>query len=103
MKTYKDFGKQHIGSSDIARLTLTGYQKGEGSVTVPLYFGQAGSYNAYIVEGEAEIGDDYEKKAEFHSHLTIFDDAGPVKRITGERIVVYRTAETGCIIQMFGQ
>ena len=100
MKTYKDFDKQYIGSSDIASLILAGYKAGEGFVTIPLHFGQDDSYSAYIVEGEAVIGSHYEKRAEFDSWLKIYDDEGLVKQFKGKKIIVYRAAEMGCIIQI---
>lgn len=100
MKTYKDFEKQYIGSSDIASLILAGYRKGEGFVTIPLHFGQDNSYSAYIVKGESEIGSHYEKRAEFNSWLKIYDDEGLVSKFCGNKIIVYRAAEMGCIIQI---
>lgn len=100
MKTYKDFKKQYIGSSDIASLILAGYKEGEGFITMPLHFWQDGSYSAYIVEGEAEIGSHYEKRAEFNSWLKVYDDEGLVKRFKGNKIIVYRAAEMGCIIRI---
>lgn len=101
MKTYyKDFEKQYIGDSDIATLILAGYKRGEGFVITPLCFGQDGNYSAYIVEGEAEIGSHYEKRAEFESWMKVYDDEGLVKQFKGKRIVIYRAAEMGCIIQI---
>lgn len=100
MKSYNDFEKQYIGSSDIASLILVGYKEGEGFITIPLQFGQDDSYNAYIVEGEAEIGSHYEKRAEFNSWLKIYDDEELVKSFKGNKIIVYRAAEMGCIIQI---
>lgn len=100
MKTYKDFEKQYIGSSDIASLILAGCNGGEGFVTIPLDFGQDNSYYAYIAEGEVQIGKHYEKKAEFDSWMKVYDDEGLVKQFKGKKIIVYRAAEMGCIIQI---
>lgn len=100
MKTYKDYEKQYIGSSDIASLILAGCRDGEGFVTIPLHFGEDNSYDAHIVEGEAEIGNHYEKRAEFNSWLKIYDDDGLVKQFEGKKIIVYRAAMMGCIIQI---
>lgn len=100
MKTYKNFEKQYIGSSDIASLILAGYQEGKGFVTIPLHFGQDGSYSAYIIEGKAEIGSHYEKQIEFDSWLKVYDDEELVKKFKGKKIIVYRAAEMGCIIQI---
>lgn len=100
MKNYKDFEKEYIGSSDIASLILAGYKEGDGFITIPLHFGQDDSYSAYIVEGEAEIGNHYEKRAEFDSWMKIYDDEELVKSFNGKKIIVYRAAEMGCIIQI---
>ena len=100
MKTYKNFEKQYIGSSDIASLILAGYKDGEGFVTIPLHFGQDGSYSAYNAEGEAEIGRHYHKVAEFDTWLKVYDDEELVKRFNAGKIIVYRAAEMGCIIQI---
>lgn len=100
MKNYKDFEKQYIGDSDIASLILAGCQEGKGFVTFPLHFGQDGNYSAYIIEGEAIIGSHYEKRVEFDSWLKIYDDEGLVKDFRGKKIIVYRAAEMGCIIQI---
>ena len=100
MKTYKDFEKQYIGSSDIASLILAGYKEREGITTIPLHFGQDGSYSAYIVEGETEIGSHYEKRAEFESWMKIYDDEELIKSFNGKKMIVYRAAEMGCIIQI---
>ncbi len=100
MKTYKDFEKQYIGSSDIASLIMAGYIDGKGFVTMPLHFGQDGSYSAYIVEGETEIGSHYKKEVEFDTWLKIYDDEELVKTFDAKKIIIYRAAEMGCIIQV---
>lgn len=99
MKTYKDFEKQYIGSSDIASLILVGCDK-NGLSLKELHFGQDASYQAYIVEGEAEIGSHYHKVAEFESWLKVYDDEELVESFGGKKIIVYRAAEMGCIIQI---
>ena len=99
MKNYKDFEKQYIGYSNIASLILVGCDK-TGLSLKELHFGQDGSYAAYIVEGEAEIGSYYHKIAEFYTWLKIYDDEGLVKKFNARKIVVYRAAEMGCIIQI---
>ena len=101
MKTYKDFGKEYIGSSDIASLILAGYVEGKGFEFKKLYFGQDDSYSAYIVEGDdVEIGSHYSKVAEFNSWMKIYDDNELTKSFYADRIVVYRAAEMGCVIQL---
>lgn len=99
MKSYKDFEKQYIGSSDIASLILAGCDENGLSLKV-LHFGQDASYHAYIVEGESEIGSHYHKVAEFESWMKIYDDEELVKQFKGKKIIVYRAAEMGCIIQI---
>lgn len=99
MKSYKDFEKQYIGSSDIASLILVGCDKNRLSLK-ELHFGQDASYQAYIVEGKAEIGSHYHKVAEFESWMKIYDDEELVKQFIGKNIIVYRAAEMGCIIQI---
>ena len=101
MKTYKDFGKQYIGSSDIASLILVGCNKNKKELQLKeLHFGGDGSYRAYIVYGNAEIGKHYKKVEEFNSWLKIYDDEELVREFNGEKIIVYRAAEMGCIIQV---
>lgn len=100
MKTYKDFEKQFIGYSDIASLILAGYKEGEGFLTIPLHFGQDDSYYAYVVNGEAEIGNHYDIMAEFNGWMKIYDDEELVRTFKGEKIIIYRAAEMGCIIQI---
>lgn len=100
MKDYKDFPEQFIGYSDIACLVLAGFQKDEGFVTMPLWFGNDGGYFAYVVDSSAIIGSHYVKVAEFNSWLKIYDDDGGMKEFKGSRINVFRAGEMGCIIQV---
>lgn len=100
MKSYKDFEKEYIGSSDIASLVMVGYKEGKGVVPRMLTFGRDGSYYGYIVKGSANIGEHYEKVCEYKSWLNLYDDDGLMRKFTGERIVVYRAGEMGCIFQI---
>ena len=101
MKTYKEFEKQYIGSSDCANLILAGYVEGKGLDLKELHFGQDGAYSAYIVEGDdVEIGSHYSKVAEFTSWMKIYDDEELIKTFHADSIIVYRAAEMGCIIQL---
>lgn len=52
MKNYKEFKRIYIGSSDIASLTLRA-----PNISHILTFCEDGVYFAYLVEGEAEIGE----------------------------------------------
>lgn len=104
MKTYKDFDKQYIGSSDIASLILAGYVDGKGLDLKKLPFGQDESYDAYIVEGaDVEIGSHYRKIAEFNSWMKIYDDERLVRTFHADKVVVYRAMEMGCIIQLVNE
>lgn len=98
MKNYKDFEKEHIGVSEYAALILVGCGE-DGLLLKELHFGEDGCYHAYIVDGEAEIGDHYSLIAEFEYWLKIYDDFELVRTFRAEKIKVYRAAEMGCIIQ----
>lgn len=103
MKTYKDFEKQYIGSSDIAALIMSGYRNGDGLVTDLLHFGEDGAYSAYIVtetEDDVEIGSHYSKVASFNNWLKIYDDTGLSYNVEGSEINIYRSEMYGCIIQI---
>lgn len=97
---YKDYEKQFIGYSNIGSLVLAGFQNENGFTTIPLHFGQDGSYSAYIIEGDVEIGSHYEKRAEFDFWLKIYDDEELVRKFEAKKIAVYRAAEMGCIINI---
>lgn len=55
MRTYKDFQKWNIGSSDIASLLLLGCNE-NGAEPMLLAFGSDGDYSAYIIPDNVEIG-----------------------------------------------
>ncbi|MDO4564856.1 MAG: hypothetical protein Q4C04_04510 [Clostridia bacterium] len=99
MKRYDQFEKQYIGGSDIATLIMAGFVEGQGLTLLPLEFMEDGSYKAYIVRGEAEIGEHYEKVAHFDHWLKIYDDEGLTLDLNGV-IDVYRAGMRGCIIQI---
>lgn len=104
MKNYRDFEKKYIGSSDIASLTFRA-----GNDVFPVNFGSDGSYDAYIVRGEAEIGEHYTLVHESKFiWLHIFDDSeltfkdscyNAKSEDRYDTIRVYRAGEFGCIIQ----
>ena len=103
MKTYKDFEKIYIGSSNIACLVLVGCkinQKGEalGASTELLHFGEDGLYNAYYVTEPCEIGEHYRKVATFNSWLKIYDDFERTFYEYGD-FNIYRAGDFGCIIE----
>lgn len=102
MENYKECPVAYIGDSDIAALILVGYRNGskDGLVTEPLYFGMDGSYKAYIVDEETEIGKHYKLKATFNYWLKIYDDDELVHNIKAKEIKIYRAGDMGCIIQI---
>lgn len=101
MKTYKDFEKKYIGSSDIAVLTLVGSNENEEINAKLLHFGEAGDYAAYIVTGaDVEIGKHYKKVLTFNKWLKIYDDDEMILQINVKEIRIYRAGELGCIIQI---
>lgn len=87
--------KDYIGASDIAELTLC--CNGEKT---PLYFGEDGTYHAYIVHGTCDIPLHYAKVAQFKDKIDIIDDDGFVTCYEANVIRVYRAGEFGCIIQL---
>lgn len=99
MKSYKDYDKKFIGVSDIASLVMVGFGEKEVESKM-LHFGGDGSYSAYIVDGEAEIGAHYEKVATFAHWFKLYDDSGLTLSTYGSEINVYRAGEMGCIIQV---
>ena len=99
MKSYKEFSKRYIGSSDVASLTLIAPNRSH-----IMHFGEDGAYYAYFIEGEAEIGEHYQLEFECsHCWLWIYDDRGRTQNIGDgfTTIKVYRAGLKGCIIQVF--
>ncbi|MFG6393085.1 MAG: hypothetical protein K1W24_02680 [Lachnospiraceae bacterium] len=100
MKNYKDFEKIYIGSSDVAALILAGCYQEEGLKTQTLHFGEDGSYEAYLIEGEdVTIGSHYKKMATFNHWLKIYDDNKKTFSMRAKEINVYRAGDSGCIVQ----
>lgn len=99
MKTYKDFEKKYIGSSDIASLVLVGCGD-NGVESQLLHFGHDDGYDAYIVDGDAEIGAHYELSASFSDWAKVYDDEGLCCSFVGAKINFFRAGEMGCIIQV---
>lgn len=98
MKTYKDYEKTYIGSSDMAFLIIVG--GGENGVRyVHLKFGEDGEYMAYIVDDDCPIPKHYRLKHTFNRWIQIYDDDGKVIEIESDIIKVYQAGAFGCIIQ----
>ena len=60
---------EHIGSSDIGILILSGFERGKGFQLKKLFFGGDGAYSAYIVDGQTQIPDHYELICEFNTWM----------------------------------
>lgn len=95
MKSYKDFEKKYIGTSDIAALTVR-----SGNQVFNLKFGGDDNYDAYEVIGDAEIGSHYTKVFSGKHWLKIFDDREMQynEYHYGMAVDIYRAGEMGCII-----
>ena len=65
---------EHIGSSDIGILILSGFERGKGFQLKNFFFGEDGTYSAYIVNGQTHIPDHYELICEFNTWMRIYDD-----------------------------
>lgn len=99
MKSYKEFEKTYIGDSDIAALVLVGCDK-TSIVSQILNFGEDGTYKAYVVDSDTEIGNHYVERYRFNHWLKIYDDDGYTAEFKADLIIVYRAGEMGCIIQL---
>lgn len=97
-RSYKEFSKEYIGSSDVASLTLRSPME-----ACVLSFGRDGSYSAYICEGDdVEIGAHYTRQFSGAYWLKIFDDSEKTYDHYGDgefkAFDVYTAGEMGCII-----
>lgn len=99
-KNYKEFEKKYIGCSDIAALVTVG-----GALDPSyLFFGEDGSYVAYVCdEEEVEIGSHYKLEKEFNYWMRIYDDEGLVFKVKADVIKVYRAGSYGVIIHYFNK
>lgn len=119
MKTYKDFEKIYIGSSDGAMLTVR-----SGLNLFALMFGEDGSYSAYECFGDdVAVGEHYRKVFRAERSIRIYDDLEMTyansgyshdefsfaevvecqcrhreKAETYKYVDIYRAGEFGCII-----
>lgn len=92
---YKEFKKVHIGTSDIAALTLRSVCD-----VANLSFGGDNSYYAYECFGEVEIPERYNLVFEGKTWLRIYDDNGLsyIKHKHGQTVKIYRCGDYDCII-----
>lgn len=102
MKSYRDYDKDYIGSSDVAAVTMIG-PCGCELVARVIKFGGDGDYNAYIVDEKTKIGEHYEEVARFKTWMKVVDDSAIQQEFHADEIVVYRAGEYGCIIQLIGE
>ena len=92
-----------LGGSDIAQLTMVGYDKEDGVVPAPLKFGSDGVYKAWIVYNyRHNIPDHYSLAGEYNTWLKVYDDhrLSFSLRSPGSKISVYRAGEYGCLINI---
>ena len=103
MKQRHDYPAVKIGDSETGRLVMVARYNAGGSDSRPLYFGEDGSYRAYLVDWECAIPDYYKRVAEFigPGELSVYDDHGTRRFEKGfdQYIRVYRSGSFGCIIQ----
>lgn len=99
MKNYKEYERTYIGSSDYAALLVSGCKDGKLDSQY-IHFGEDGIYNAYIVDGNAKIGNHYELECEFENWLKVYDDQGLVETFYAKHIKIYTAGDFGCIIQL---
>lgn len=99
MKNYKEYAKQFIGCSDIAKLVYVSGDEQTGFIK----FLADGSYYAYIVDDEASIPEYYNLIASGKSWLKIYDD--DELAFAGHRGLweIYRAGGFGCIIRISGK
>lgn len=100
MKDYHDYLKKFIGMSDIASLILVGLDEDEKLKTMPLNFGEDGDYMAYIIPGDVDVPDYYEKIADFSYWLKIYDDDELTSEFNAKKIEVFTAGDFGCIIRL---
>lgn len=98
MKSFKDFPKISLGSSETASLTV----RSEHEAKI-VYFGEPGEHSAHLVDEPADIGPHYGQVFSARDWIRIYDDNGLTRFIEAEEIYIYRASETGCIIQLFGK
>lgn len=94
--------KRHCELSGNHRRIFVGCDE-NGLKTSTLDFGEDGSYMAYVVDEDAEIGAHYKKVADFKHWLKIYDDDELTYRVNAQEINIYRAGDFGCIIQTIGK
>ena len=83
----------YVGYSDRAQLQLN-FEDFYAS----LKMGEDGRYAAHIITDLDLVPDHYYLVADGYTYLEIVDDKGPVVRLYGEKILVYRAGLRGILI-----
>lgn len=99
MKSYKDYERVYIGSSDIASLTIVAPRDNGDPLAQSLDFAIDSNYFAYIVDSNAYIGDHYKLVQCCKGWVKVFDDETLTLKLKAPSIKIYRAADCGCIIQ----
>ena len=106
MKHYKiDFFTSYLGHSKshyiFFRTGNPGADKDDPPKCGVIGFGGiSDDFNAYIVDGDTEIGEHYHLTQEGADWMDIIDDWGITHRFKAEQIKIYEAAKRGCIIQL---
>lgn len=104
MKSYKEFEKMYIGTSDGACLTVKNFdEKGILVAEDKLHFGEDGEYSAYITYGDVSIGEHYKLMHKYSGKIVIADDEREVFVAVADSIEIYQAGEFGCIIHLNGE
>lgn len=98
MKSYKEYGKQYVGMSDIASLLV---RDPDGCFEISLGFD--GSYEAYLVDEDAEIGEHYTLVHTSRLWAWVYDDLQRRLEVNAGEIRFYRAGGGGLIIQAIGK
>lgn len=99
MKTYKDYSRMDIGTSDISTLVLVGCNS-KGLKSKLLHFKENGDYQAYMIPKDVKVGAHYKRVASYNKWMKIYDDDSLALEIEAKEINVYRGGDFGCIIQI---
>lgn len=97
-KSYKDYPKIDIGSSDIAALIVVGCGE-HGLHLSTLNFTEDGDYQAYLVPKGTIIGPHYRKVATFYNWIKIYDDDFLTFKIKAKEVNIFRAGDYDCIIE----
>lgn len=106
MKHYKACPRVFLGSSDIASLVMSGYNKSVGHLVKSLHFNIDSSYRGYLavdyLDSDLMIPDHYHLTASYDSWLVIYDDDGKTFDFHSDacHIDVYRAGDCGCLIHV---